>query len=169
MHMTDGKIIKINSKTNRIVDLELQIATSAKTLPHPSQFKSWVSVILKDKLKENIELTIRIVDESEIIDLNHRYRNKNKATNVLSFPIELDFGADLDYRMLGDIIICASVVEKEAREQNKELLAHWAHMVVHGLLHLLGYDHENPEEANIMESLESELLQNLGFKSPYSV
>lgn len=167
MHMTDGKIIKINNKTNRIVDLELQIATSAKTLPHPSQFKSWVSVVLTDKLKENIELTIRIVDESEIIDLNHRYRNKNKATNVLSFPIELDFGENLDYRMLGDIIICASVVEKEARDQNKELLAHWAHMVVHGLLHLLGYDHENPEDANIMESLESELMQNLGFKSPY--
>lgn len=164
--MSKSKIVNINQH-NKIIELELQIAVDAKTLPHPSQFKSWIKAILAERLHNDVELTIRIVDEVEIKDLNNRYRNKNYATNVLSFPINLGFDNELNYHMLGDIIICASVVEKEAMEQNKELLAHWAHMVIHGTLHLLGYDHENDQDANEMESLEVELMQKLGFKSPY--
>ncbi len=163
--MPNGKIVKLKSKQEMTVDLELQIATNAKTLPHPAQFKEWVSVILANRINTNAELTIRIVDEEEIISLNYRYRNKNNSTNVLSFPVKLE--THLDYNMLGDIVICASVVELQAKQQNKVLLAHWAHMVVHGILHLLGYDHENELEANEMENLEIELMQQLGFLSPY--
>lgn len=148
------------------VDLELQIATNVKTLPHPSQFKEWVRVVFSNDLEElknftNLELTIRIVDKQEIIDLNTRYRNKNVPTNVLSFPgyIEEKF----DYHVLGDIVVCATVIEEEAKQQNKELLEHWAHMVIHGILHLLGYDHQNIIDANKMENLEVNLLNQIGF------
>jgi len=153
------------------VELELQIATNAKTLPHPSQFKEWVGVVLSDRLsslenENDVELTIRIVDEEEIIDLNYRYRHKNGSTNVLSFPVEVD--VDFNYYVLGDIVICAAVVELEAKQQNKELLSHWAHMVVHGILHLLGFDHENEVEAHKMENIEISLMKKLGFSSPYN-
>lgn len=157
------------------VELELQIATNAKTLPHPSQFKEWVGVvfsnnILTSKNPANLELTIRLVDEEEIIDLNGTYRHKAEPTNVLSFaeciPEQLE--KKLNYNVLGDIVICASVVESEAKKQNKELLSHWAHMVIHGILHLLGYDHENLQEANEMENLEINLMKQLGFTSPYN-
>ena len=148
------------------VDLELQIATNIKTLPHPSQFKKWVRVVFSNDLEElknftNLELTIRVVDKQEIIDLNTRYRHKNVPTNVLSFPgyIEEEF----DYHVLGDIVVCATVIEEEAKQQNKELLAHWAHMVIHGILHLLGYDHQNILDANKMENLEVNLLNQIGF------
>lgn len=158
-------IVKINNKHETMVDLELQLATNAKTLPHPSQFKEWVRVILTDKILNNVELTIRIVDEEEIKNLNYRYRNKQSVTNVLSFPVKLE--VCIDYSMLGDIVICAPVIELQAKQQNKDLLAHWAHMVVHGVLHLLGYDHENDSDAIEMEELEIELMEKLGFPSPY--
>ena len=153
------------------VELELQIATNAKTLPHPSQFKEWVGVVLSDQITHlenlnDVELTIRIVDEDEMVDLNYRYRHKNGSTNVLSFPVEVD--VDFNYYVLGDIVICAAVVELEAKQQNKELLSHWAHMVVHGILHLLGFDHENEVEAHKMENIEISLMKKLGFSSPYS-
>ena len=153
------------------VELELQIATNAKTLPHPSQFKEWVGVVLSDRFSNlenanDVELTIRIVDEEEIIDLNYRYRHKNGSTNVLSFPVEVD--VDFNYYVLGDIVICAAVVELEAKQQNKELLSHWAHMVVHGILHLLGFDHENELTARRMENIEISLMKQLGFLSPYN-
>lgn len=157
------------------VELELQIATNAKTLPHPSQFKEWVGIVFSDKtisLKNlnNIEITIRIVDEEEIIDLNYRYRHKEGSTNVLSFPGQIppQVEDECDYKVLGDVVICAAVVEHEAKQQNKELLSHWAHMVVHGILHLLGYDHENELEAHSMESIEINLMKQLGFLSPYT-
>ena len=153
------------------VELELQIATNAKTLPHPSQFKEWVGVVLSDQITHlenlnDVELTIRIVDEDEMIDLNYRYRHKNGSTNVLSFPVQVD--VDFDYHVLGDIVICAAVVELEAKQQNKELLSHWAHMVVHGILHLLGFDHENELTARRMENIEISLMKQLGFLSPYN-
>lgn len=153
------------------INLELQIATNVKTLPHPSQFKEWVRIVFSSNLKElkkfndleltNLELTIRIVEEEEIVDLNTRYRNKNYSTNVLSFPGQIE--DRFNYHVLGDIVICATVIEKEAKQQNKELLAHWAHMVIHGILHLLGYDHQNTIDANKMESLEVNLLNKIGF------
>lgn len=146
------------------IELELQIASANKTLPHPSQFREWISVALWNQV-DTAELTIRIVDKDEITELNKKYRKMNKPTNVLSFPVEIEH--DIEVPMLGDIIICAPIVEAEARKANKDLLAHWALMVVHGALHLLGYDHETDKEAEEMEGLENTILQKLGFPAPY--
>ncbi len=105
------------------------------------------------------------MDESEGRELNQQYRGKDYATNVLSFPFEAPPGVDLG--LLGDLVICAGVVEREAREQNKSREAHWAHLVIHGMLHLQGYDHQEPDEAETMENLEVHLLAELGFPDPY--
>lgn len=148
------------------IELELQIASNAKTLPHPSQFRDWVAAALANRI-DPAELTIRIVDEEEMTALNHQYRDKNKPTNVLSFPFEPMDDVELELPILGDIIICADVVSNEALEGDKPLLAHWAHMVIHGCLHLLGYDHIDPEEAEVMESLETDILVHLGYPPPY--
>ncbi|MDB6095821.1 MAG: ybeY [Francisellaceae bacterium] len=146
------------------IDLDLQVATSVKTLPHPSQIREWVSHTLQDRVN-SAEITIRMVDFEESAQLNERYRKKKGATNVLSFPYHVM--PNMDVELVGDIIICAPIVEAEAEEQNKAILAHWAHMVIHGLLHLLGFDHHNDETANEMESLETEILVHLGFPPPY--
>ena len=146
------------------IELELQIASNAKTLPHPSQFREWISTVLWDRL-DTAELTIRIVDEEESAELNEQYRHKEGPTNVLSFPADVD--PEFDFPLLGDIVICAPVVEEQATDCDKELLAHWAHMVVHGTLHLLGYDHENHVEAEEMEDIETEILTKLGYPPPY--
>ena len=111
------------------------------------------------------ELSLRIVDREEIRALNHRYRGRDRATNVLSFPADLP--PDLPFRHLGDIVICAAVVADEAREQQVDSAAHWAHMVVHGVLHLLGHDHHHDAEAREMETLEAGLLAALGVPDPY--
>jgi probable rRNA maturation factor len=111
------------------------------------------------------ELVVRIVDEAESAALNDRYRGKPEPTNVLSFPCESPPGLALPH--LGDLVICAPVVEREAREQGKPSEAHWAHMLVHGLLHLRGYDHQNEAEAETMEALESAILGQLGYPNPY--
>lgn len=146
------------------IELELQIASNAQTLPHPSQFREWVSSTLDNRL-DTAELTIRIVDIEEMKELNQTYRKKSGATNVLSFPAEIDKSFDLP--LLGDIVICAPIVQKEANDADIELLAHWAHMVVHGTLHLLGYDHIEKEEAEVMEAIETRILTDLGFSAPY--
>jgi len=146
------------------LDLDLQIAVEANNLPTQAQFESWVRLAVGSTMPE-VELTIRLVESSESQQLNHTYRGKDKPTNVLSFPFEAP--AEIDLPLLGDLIICVDVVEKEALEQNKSLEAHWAHMVIHGCLHLLGYDHIIDEEAEEMESLETQLLEHLGFSDPY--
>jgi len=125
---------------------------------------AWVNAALRDHAHD-AELTVRFVDEGEAAELNRRWRGKSGPTNVLSFPVSgLEQAAP---GLLGDIVVCAPVVEREAEQQGKRLQAHWAHMVVHGTLHLLGYDHENNEEADIMESLEATILAGLGFPNPY--
>lgn len=146
------------------IELTLQVATKNKTLPHPAQLKEWVRIALRNRV-ETGELTIRIVDEEESARLNEQYRGKKGPTNVLSFS----YGAvpGIPHKFMGDIVICAPIVESQAQEQHKTLLAHWAHMVIHGTLHLLGFDHELPEEADNMEGLETELLVKLGFPPPY--
>ncbi|MBN7771171.1 rRNA maturation RNase YbeY [Marinobacter daepoensis] len=111
------------------------------------------------------EVTIRIVDNKESRELNHQYRGKDKPTNVLSFPFEAPAGITVP--LAGDLVICAPVVEQEAREQQKAPDAHWAHMVVHGMLHLQGYDHIEDKDAEVMEALEIRLLSQLGFANPY--
>lgn len=146
------------------IEVELQIASQAKTLPHPSQVREWVSVGLWGRV-DTAELVIRIVDEEESAALNMEYRDKKGPTNVLSFPYEPTPGVASRY--LGDIVICAPVVEAEANSYDKPILAMWAHMVIHGTLHLLGYDHENEADAEEMEGIETDILIKLGFPPPY--
>lgn len=149
------------------LDLDLQIATDAvDTLPSEADFRLWVETALPASGDE-FEVTIRIVDEEESQALNQEYRGKNKPTNVLSFPFEAPPGLELP--LLGDLVICTQVVEKEAKEQQKPLLHHWAHMTVHGILHLRGYDHINDDEAEEMESIETELLASLSISDPYLI
>ena len=145
--------------------LDLQIATeNEQQLPTELQLTTWLNAVVK-RFQESAEVTIRIVDNEESQQLNNDYRGKDKPTNVLSFPFEVPEGIELD--LLGDLIICKQVVEREAQEQQKPLTAHWAHMVIHGTLHLLGYDHIIDEEAEEMEGLETEIMLELEFEDPY--
>ncbi|CAM3186170.1 rRNA maturation RNase YbeY [Moritella viscosa] len=145
--------------------LDLQIATEdEQQLPTEAQLTTWLNAVVK-RFQDSAEVTIRIVDNEESQQLNNDYRGKNKPTNVLSFPFEVPEGIELD--LLGDLIICKQVVEHEAQEQQKPLTAHWAHMVIHGTLHLLGYDHIIDEEAEEMEGLETEIMLELEFEDPY--
>ena len=153
--------------TQSIVDVQwaLEEPPSAD-LPSEVQIHRWVDVVLKE-LKPRAELTVRIVEPDEITELNTQYRHKNAPTNVLSFPVDADL--PLDIPLLGDLVICAEIVRREAQEQHKTLQAHWAHMLVHGTLHLLGYDHIEDDEAAIMEQKEIAYLHRLGFSNPYEV
>jgi probable rRNA maturation factor len=147
-----------------MIEVEYQNACSgAQQLPFETQIVSWARAAVLDLTVA--ELVVRVVDEAESAELNGIFRNKPMPTNVLSFPFEAPPG--VDSAILGDVAICAAVVEREAREQRKTLTAHWAHMVVHGVLHLQGYDHIEPLDADRMESTEIEVLQTLGFANPY--
>lgn len=150
--------------------IDLQLACENQdNLPATEQFERWVNQALSLEADTTeypeTEITIRIVDEAESQMLNATYRGKDKPTNVLSFPFEMPEGIELP--LLGDLIICRQVVEREAMEQNKPLEAHWAHLSIHGTLHLLGYDHLTDEEAEAMESLETRIMQSMGFEDPY--
>lgn len=146
------------------IELQIQRATACAPLPEDSQFERWVAAAMQDC--SEAELTIRLVDREESRDLNHRFRSRNAATNVLSFPADLPAGLDLP--LLGDIVICAPLVAEEAAAQGKSEHAHWAHLVIHGVLHLLGYDHQQDAEAERMEDLEKRLLAGLGISDPYA-
>ena len=147
------------------VFVDLQVATeNIEGLPTEEQIVQWATAAVQPEGDE-VEMTVRIVDESESHDLNLTYRGKDRPTNVLSFPFECPDEVELP--LLGDLVICHQVVEREAAEQEKPLMAHWAHMVVHGCLHLLGYDHIEDDEAEEMESLETQIMQGLGFDDPY--
>lgn len=142
----------------------LQTATQTKTLPSDADFERWIGAALAGR-RDSAELTVRIVDEDEGARLNHRYRHKDYPTNVLSFPAQLPKG--VESALLGDLVICAPLVMREAAEQGKPVEAHWAHLTIHGSLHLLGYDHETTFQAAEMESLETILLAALGYPDPY--
>ena len=145
--------------------VDLQIATeNIEGLPTEEQIVQWATAAIQPEGDE-VEMTVRIVDEAESHELNLTYRGKDRPTNVLSFPFECPDEVELP--LLGDLVICRQVVEREAAEQEKPLMAHWAHMVVHGCLHLLGYDHIEDNEAEEMESLETQIMQGLGFDDPY--
>ena len=145
--------------------VDLQIATeNLEGLPTEEQIVQWATAAVQPEGDE-VEMTVRIVDEAESHELNLTYRGKDRPTNVLSFPFECPDEVELP--LLGDLVICRQVVEREAAEQEKPLMAHWAHMIVHGSLHLLGYDHIEDNEAEEMESLETQIMQGLGFDDPY--
>ena len=145
--------------------VDIQMASASEEAPDPQSIERWVSAAI-DNQRDSTELSIRIVDTEEGQALNEQFRGSTGATNVLSFPFENESPEPLP--LIGDIVICAPVVLKEASEQNKTLHAHWAHMIIHGVLHLLGYDHQNETDANLMESLETDIMQGLGFPPPYS-
>ena len=145
--------------------IDLQIACEEESgLPTAEQIEQWATAAVQPQSNE-VEMTVRIVDEAESHALNLNYRGKDRPTNVLSFPFECPDEVELP--LLGDLVICRQVVEREAQEQDKPVMAHWAHMVVHGSLHLLGYDHIEDDEAEEMESLETQIMTGLGFADPY--
>lgn len=141
------------------IQFNFQVASDADNLPTKTQFRKWA----KATLRVDTEMTIRVVDEEEGRELNLAYRGKDYATNVLTFPLTEE------PHLMGDIIICAPVVIKEAKEQNKPIEAHFAHLTVHGTLHLHGYDHLNDDQAGLMESIEVSTLRNLGYPNPYLI
>ena len=155
---------KVTGESNR-ASVDVQFATEASALPAAKMIRQWAQAAL-DGVEGRSELTVRIVDEAESAELNHTYRHVSGPTNVLSFPFEAP--GPLRISLLGDVVICAPVVEREAREQGKPAEAHWAHMVVHGTLHLLGYDHQEEGDASRMESEERQILAALGFPDPYA-
>ncbi len=143
---------------------DIEINSASANIPEKRFFIEWINAAVSTH-KPDAEVSICIVDEEESQSFNREYRHKDKPTNVLSFPAEIpDF---IETPLIGDLIICAPVVEKEAIEQNKTLTSHWAHMVVHGTLHLLGYDHIEDDEAEAMEALETQILLDLGYPAPY--
>jgi probable rRNA maturation factor len=144
--------------------VDIQIACDEHGLPSETDLKTWVSAALAE-FKDEAELSIRMVENDESQQLNHQYRGKDKPTNVLSFPADLP--PHIELPLLGDLIIATGVVTAEAAEQKKPLIAHWAHMVVHGCLHLLGYDHIDDDEAEEMEALETTIMAKLGYPDPY--
>ncbi|PLX62881.1 rRNA maturation RNase YbeY [Sedimenticola selenatireducens] len=146
------------------LQLEVQRVVEDDGIPGAMQFQSWAEAALNGRL-DQAELLVRIVDREESRQLNREYRGKDKPTNVLSFPFEAPAVVESD--LLGDLVICAPVVTEEALAQDKLPQAHWAHLLVHGVLHLLGFDHINEQEAEVMEGLEVEILESLGFPDPY--
>ena len=144
--------------------IDIQVAGSRSGLPDVARLRHWARSALAGH-RTDAELSIRIVDAAESQALNRRFRGKDRPTNVLAFPAELP--PDLDLPLLGDLVICRDVVEAEATEQAKPPHAHWAHMVIHGTLHLVGFDHQTEEEAAKMEAAEAEILGELGWPDPY--
>ncbi|MGD9386671.1 MAG: rRNA maturation RNase YbeY [Gammaproteobacteria bacterium] len=146
------------------VRIDVQVAGPRSGLPGVAKLRHWARSALAGRRAE-AELSIRIVDAAESQALNRRFRGKDTPTNVLAFPAELP--PELGLPLLGDVVICREVVAAEAEAQGKPADAHWAHMVIHGTLHLLGFDHQEPAEAADMEAVETELLAELGWPDPY--
>lgn len=144
--------------------VEIQSCSSSQKQPELQQIQIWVDAALTE-LNRDTEIVVRIVDEQESAELNEQYRHKQGPTNILSFPVEVPEGIDLN--LLGDLVVCAPVLEREAIQQQKTLNNHWAHIIVHGVLHLLGYDHINDDDAEVMENTEIKILQQLNISNPY--
>ena len=152
-----------------MLDLIIQMQQNEFKIPAEDKLQSWAAAALQTN--DNVQVTLRVVDAKESQGLNKEFRDKDKPTNVLSFPMELpvEFVKTLEINMLGDLVVCAEVVDKEYHQQNKSLDSHWAHMLVHGMLHLQGYDHIDETDAEDMEQLEIKILTQLGFNDPYSL
>ena len=147
------------STTEQDSGVTLQFMVTGTGIPAEHEILQWAGAVLQDNPGE---VTIRITDEAEMRALNHQWRDADRPTNVLSFPLH-----DAGCPMLGDIVICAPVIEREAAQQDKSLRAHWAHITIHGILHLMGYDHTDEANAEIMETKETAILRDLGFPDPY--
>ncbi len=149
-----------------LVETQLSESLADKLyVPTNALFEKWAGAVLAQQSVGDAELHVRIVDKDESQSLNKAYRDKEAPTNVLSFTLEVP--QFVRPRILGDLVICAEVVDAEARAQNKLPDAHWAHTVVHGVLHLLGFDHQDDEQARHMEGLEAKIMQTIGFANPY--
>ena len=147
------------------MNINLDVQREVKALPKDEELLTWLKETLSFEQHGDTELTIRFVDEKESAELNEQYRHKKGSTNILSFPFEKP--DEIELALLGDLVICSDVVKQQAKEQGKKELAHWAHMVVHGTLHLLGYDHLTSAEAEEMENKEIKILSQLGYTDPY--
>ncbi len=152
----------------KTIELECQNASGSPNVPSAAEFERWIAIALEGR--QNVALTVRVVDEAEMQALNSRFRGRDKPTNVLSFPADLPAAlkGKISPEPLGDIVICAEVVQAEADQQNKPHKDHWAHLTIHGLLHLLGHDHQDAQEADAMERQEIECLAALGIADPYN-
>ena len=146
--------------------IEIQAVYKTPSQPNPAQIQTWVDAVLQD-YRRDTEIVLRLVNEQESAQLNRRYRQKKGPTNILSFPAEIPADVLMERDLLGDLVICAPVVEKEAISQKKHLSDHWAHIVIHGVLHLLGYDHINDEDASEMELMEISILEKFNIENPY--
>jgi probable rRNA maturation factor len=160
----------VNKTINCQLDLQISksVGDQQKNIPKETTIRTWIERSLQAQSKKAItsaEISIRIVDEKESAKYNLEYRQKSTATNILSFPA--DIPEIIKNPLLGDLLICASIIETEAAQQNKTIEAHWAHMIVHGTLHLMDYDHIKDKQAEEMEALEIEILSLLGFSNPY--
>jgi probable rRNA maturation factor len=144
--------------------IEIQTVFKSNGQPDQGQIQRWVDAALEG-FGQDAEIVVRIVDEQESAELNEQYRHKPGPTNILSFPVEVPESIELN--LLGDLVVCAPVLEKEALEQHKALIDHWAHIIVHGVLHLLGYDHIDETQAELMESKEITILNTLNIENPY--
>ena len=155
------------------VQVDVQVAAAVSNVPARSDIQAWLEQVIAHvgrDTKRNVEVSVRIVDETEGRILNNQFRQQDRATNVLSFPLAAESLTDLPDELpltLGDIVICGPLVAREASEQGKESADHWAHMLVHGALHLFGYDHETDEQAVEMETLEASILADGGVGNPY--
>ena len=148
-----------------MIKVDIQRASKSKNLPENKQIRNWIKKTLSSVKKQDIELTVRMVDEGEGAELNEQWRKRKGPTNVLSFPSEDAEKYTPGY--IGDIVLCVPVINREAGEQKKSLESHWAHMIIHGTLHLLGYDHIKAEDAEEMELHEIRILESMGYKNPY--
>jgi probable rRNA maturation factor len=144
--------------------IDFQIISKSKKIPGQGDFQNWVDAVLTDQAIDS-EVVIRVIDEQEMMQFNQQYRDKQGSTNILSFSFEAPEG--VDNILLGDLLVCVPVVEREALQQNKPLNDHWAHMIIHGLLHLIGYDHIVDKDAEEMEALEIKILKSISIKNPY--
>ena len=145
--------------------IEVQNVSSSSAVPNKEQLSCWAEAAFFDSNRAVVELAVRIVDEAESAELNQRYRNQDKPTNVLSFAYEDPPGVITEF--LGDLVICAPLVEREAETQRRTPESYWAHMVVHGVMHLRGFDHEDGDNATLMQQKETKAMHRLGFQDPY--
>ena len=172
--MTPAGVRRQSSAANKApapdVRVQVQRAAGRRGVPRNADFTSWVVAALKGarRLLEPLAVTLRVVAAGEMRLLNQAYRDRDYATNVLSFPETEMVGVVLARRPLGDIVLCTEVLLREAAEQAKPAAAHWAHLTVHGVLHLLAYDHERQRDAAVMEALERQILRRLGVADPYT-